>query len=323
MKRVIIVGSPRSNGRSAHLAEMLFEANIDERPEDELYLVPVSEVEIGPCIGCDACRAKSAIVLKDDEGSEVSVLRHRCVFDDDMQTLYDLIDEADELTVVSPVFFSGAPAPMKCVLDRLQPYFWVTQERGRELAGKRDDDEAPKDEKAAVVDAGYERRMATKRPATLHVIGEGGDPFGFLPLVSEVKSALACAGFKLEHVFDWVGKIDLAGEITAEAAEVELQGASVMGAPSEHAIEEPQPFEGDEEGGASRPRPRLDLGAKPYGAQSGKGGSSQPNKSRSRGNAQQTRQSKAGDRPGARSGKGGAGSQPAKGKGKSRGGRRG
>ena len=44
MNRVIIVGSPRSGGRSAHLAEMLFEANIDECPEDELYLVPVSEL---------------------------------------------------------------------------------------------------------------------------------------------------------------------------------------------------------------------------------------------------------------------------------------
>ena len=49
MKRVIVVGSPRSKGRSAHLAEMLFEANIDECPEDEIFLVPVSEVEIGPC----------------------------------------------------------------------------------------------------------------------------------------------------------------------------------------------------------------------------------------------------------------------------------
>ena len=55
MKRVIIVGSPRSNGRSAHLAEMLFEANIDERPQDELFLVPLSEVEVGPCIGCNEC----------------------------------------------------------------------------------------------------------------------------------------------------------------------------------------------------------------------------------------------------------------------------
>ena len=189
MKRVIVVGSPRSNGRSAHLAEMLFEANIDERPEDELYLVPVSEIEFGPCIACDGCKKKTEVILKGEDGSEVVELKHRCVFDDDMQTVYDLLDEADEFTIVSPIFFSGAPAPMKALLDRLQPYFWANA------------------------------RAAEKRPATLHVIGEGGDPHGHAPLVSEVKSALAVAGFRLERVFDWVGKIDAQGEILEEAEE--------------------------------------------------------------------------------------------------------
>jgi multimeric flavodoxin WrbA len=206
MKRVILVGSPRSKGRSAHLAEMLFEANIDERPEDELFLVPVSEVEIGPCIGCSACRKQTEVVFKGDGGQEFTELRHRCVFDDDMQTLYDLLDEADELTVVCPVFFSGTPAVMKCVLDRLQPYFWVNQ-RGRFLIENPLPGPAP------------------KRPATLHVIGEGGDPHGFAPLVGEMKSALACAGFRLERVMDWVGKIDADGTIVAEADELDVEKA--------------------------------------------------------------------------------------------------
>lgn len=195
MKRLIIVGSPRTDGRSAHLAEMLFEANIDERPEDELFLVPVSEVEIGPCIGCDGCREKSNVILKGDDGKEVTVQRHRCVFDDDMQTLYDLVDDADEVTVVAPVYFSGASAPFKCVLDRLQPYYWADAGKGK------------------------------KRPATLHVIGEGGDPHGYDALVSEVRSAFACAGFRLERVFDWVGKIDADGEITADAREITFDAA--------------------------------------------------------------------------------------------------
>ena len=79
MKRLILVGSPRTNGRSAHLAEMLFEANIDEHPEDELFLVPVSEVEIGPCIGCNACRKKSSVILKDDDGNEEREPQRRAV----------------------------------------------------------------------------------------------------------------------------------------------------------------------------------------------------------------------------------------------------
>ena len=44
-----------------------------------------------------------------------------------------------------------------------------------------------------------------------------GDPHGFSALVSIVRSALAVAGFRLETVFDWVGRIDNDGEITAEA----------------------------------------------------------------------------------------------------------
>ena len=193
MKRVIIVGSPRSNGRSAHLAEMLFEANIDERPEDELFLVPISEIDVSPCIGCNACRKKSEVTFKNEDGNEVTELFHRCIFDDDMQTVYDLLDDADALTIVTPIYFSGLPGPMKCLIDRLQPYFWEYCENGPRLP---------------------------KRPLELHVVGEGGDPHGFAPLVSEVKGPTALAGFGLERIFSWVGKIDAKGEIIAEAEEV-------------------------------------------------------------------------------------------------------
>ena len=193
MKRVIIVGSPRSSGRSAHLAEMLFEANIDERPEDELFLVPISEIDVSPCIGCNACRKKSEVTFKNEDGNEVTELLHRCIFDDDMQTVYDLLDDADALTIVTPIYFSGLPGPMKCLIDRLQPYFWEYCENGPRLP---------------------------KRPLELHVVGEGGDPHGFVPLVSEVKGPTALAGFGLERIFSWVGKIDAKGEIIAEAEEV-------------------------------------------------------------------------------------------------------
>ena len=186
MKRMIIVGSPRSNGRCAHLAEQLFEACIEDCPDDELYLVPVSELEIGPCVGCGGC-------AKQEEDAYPA-----CIFDDDMQQLYELLPEMDELVVVSPVYFSGAPSSMKAVLDRMQPYFFAYETPERRAAGT----------------------LPPKRPATLHVVGEGGDPFGFAPLISEVKSSLACAAFKLERVLSWVGKISAEGEILEDAEEV-------------------------------------------------------------------------------------------------------
>lgn len=229
MKRLILVGSPRTEGRSAHLAEMLFEANIDEFPQDELFLVPISEVEVGPCIGCDGCREKSEVIIKGEDGKEASLWKHRCVFDDEMQAIYDLLDDADQVVAVCPVYFSGAPAPFKCLLDRLQPYFWS------------------------------DARFGEKRSAVLHVLGEGSDPHGFGALVSEVCSALAVAGFKLERVLDWVGCIDAEGEITAEARECDLaEAGSGAFSPAEPA-----------EPGKPAERPKLNLYGSPFG--NGKG----------------------------------------------------
>lgn len=237
MKRMIIAGSPRPNGRSGHLAEMLFEANIDERPEDELYLVPVAEIELAPCIGCNGCKRKTEVTLKDDDGTEITVLKHRCVFDDDMQMVYDLLDEIDQLTVVAPVFFSGAPATLKALLDRLQPYYWANA------------------------------RAAEKRPAVLHVIGEGGDPHGYGALVSEVKSSLSCAGFRLERVFDWVGKIDESGQIQQEATETVLWPEG-QGAPARTQAPSETPSRADGADSSAKPaqRPKLDLSASRKGA---------------------------------------------------------
>ena len=211
MNRLIIVGSPRTDGRSAHLANMLFETCIEECPDDELALAPVSTLSVAGCMGCDACRDNIAKLVElgeeafDDDFAP-------CVIDDDMQEIYELIDAADEITVVSPVYFAGPPSRLKALLDRLQPYYWT------------------------------DARAEEKRPAVLHVVGEGGDPHGFSALVTIVRSALAVAGFRLETVFDWVGKIDNDGEITAEA---EVRSIEDFFAAADSAVAPAQGAEGD------------------------------------------------------------------------------
>ncbi len=163
------------------------------------------------CTGCDACRDNIAKLVElgeeaiDDDFAP-------CVIDDDMQEIYELIDSADEITVVSPVYFAGPPSQLKALLDRLQPYYWTNA------------------------------RVEEKRPAVLHVVGEGGDPHGFSALVSIVRSALAVAGFRLETVFDWVGKIDENGEITAEA---EVRSIEDLFAAADSAMTPAQGAEGD------------------------------------------------------------------------------
>ena len=177
MNRVIVVGSPRTNGRSAALAEELFEACIEECPDDQISLIPLSSLTVLPCQGCNVC-------MKSEE--------HACHLEDDMADIREVLDDADELTIASPVYFAGAPATLKAFLDRLQPYFWT------------------------------KARYGNMRPAMLHVIGEGHDPFGFDPLVVTVKSALFTAGFKLERVLNWVEKISEKGEILDDAEVTEV-----------------------------------------------------------------------------------------------------
>lgn len=199
MNRLIIVGSPRVDGRSAHLANLLFESCIEECPDDELALAPVSTLDIAGCQGCDACKRRTECAQEGD-ADDAGEAALPCAIDDDMQELYELIDAADELVVVSPVYFSGPPSQLKALLDRFQPYFWT------------------------------DARRRVKRPCTLHVVGEGGDPHGYDALVGCVRSAAAVAGFKLETVFDWVGKIDDTGEIVADATEISLDDAGALSA---------------------------------------------------------------------------------------------
>ena len=92
---------------------------------------------------------------------------------------------------------------MTALLDRLQPYFWEW------LAKRRAGEEGCK-------------LAARKRSATLHIIGEGLDKNGYIALVSKVRSALAPAGFHLDRILDWVGKIAADGTIEGEADEYTL-----------------------------------------------------------------------------------------------------
>lgn len=171
MNRLIICGSPRARGRSAGLAESLRFAYEDAFPGDHVDVVMLSDVRIAPCTGCEACAA--------------NIGRHElyCIIADDMVRVRGLLNECDELAVVSPVYFAGVPAQLKSFLDRLQPYYYANW------------------------------RAKPKRPASLYVVGEGGDPHGFGPLVGEVRSALSVAGFKLADVHDWVGLVGAAGAL--------------------------------------------------------------------------------------------------------------
>ena len=234
MNRLIICGSPRLGGRSAKLASTIFEGCIAEFPDDEVQLVPISELDVKGCTGCGGCNVRFADGArratgepapadgksvnsassrngkttdgdKNEDNDKISPSA-RCVIDDDMTYIYEHLDRADEAIVVSPVYFSGAPSQLKAMLDRLQPYY-------AETADARDE----------ATRQGKQFKTAVK-PLTLHILGDGKSPHGYDSLVSEVQSAFAVAGFRLEAIADWVGKISETGEIKGEAQMYALAG---------------------------------------------------------------------------------------------------
>lgn len=208
MHRTVLVGSPREEGRCAHLADALFDACIEDCPDDGASVISVASLEVAPCIGCDRCKRPLAedaperrpvpevddplrqapIVYKSDAAA------HQCFMRDGMDDVRLHLDAANQLVVVSPLYFAGPPAQLKSVLDRLQPYYW----------------------------SDIRSRTKKRRSFELHVVGEGGNPYGFDPLVGILRSALGACGFKLARVLDWTDCISEDGQIVADAQEHEM-----------------------------------------------------------------------------------------------------
>ena len=248
MNRLIIMGSPRSHGRCAALAEVLFDTYIEQYPHDAIFLAPISELTLDflhkqlpnataplPLAEASAPAQTPLAEAEANVPAQTSVLpaqmqdssaqpgatqpvqpgsahqaprvpdacaakqfdEYAYLFEcsDDMKELYAQLNSADELIIVSPVYFSGAPAEFKVLLDRMQPYYL----RNRAL--------------------GVEK--AAYKPAILHIVGEGGDPHGFKALASEVKSAFSQAGFAVSRVLNWVGCISEDGSILHDPCDIE------------------------------------------------------------------------------------------------------
>ncbi len=162
---LIINGSPRINGKCARVVRLLT-AHLERTcPQDECELFEVAASQVEGCNGCAFCETAGT-----------------CIYEDDMTGLLAQLERAQHVLMVVPIYFAGAPSQAKAVLDRMQPYFWEYLKRKR---------------------AGLP--PAEKRPLTLFVVGDGGDPHGFEPLVATVRSSMALAGFAIDEVVPLVG----------------------------------------------------------------------------------------------------------------------
>jgi len=185
MNVTLIEGSPRKGGNTASMAELL--TRHLRSASAQVTRFSVAEQYFAPCTGCNVCLKTGECVLS-SEG-------------DAMPELYDALDACDGLLWVTPVYFAGLPAQLKCLVDRLQAYY------GRRLL--------------------HGRPAESRRPAAAVVIGAGGDPFGAQAAVIELRSASQMAEFTLTDPLVIIGP-DVAGDIDDERFAEERLAARLL-----------------------------------------------------------------------------------------------
>lgn len=104
VKTLIFNGSPRNNGGTAALIKEL-EVNLT----GVVNTINSYQLNISPCIDCRYCWTND-----------------KCSLDDEMQKVYQLIDEADNIVIASPIYFGELTGSLLSLMSRLQ-YFYAAR----------------------------------------------------------------------------------------------------------------------------------------------------------------------------------------------------
>ncbi len=96
-----IYGSPRRDGNSELLLDRCLEGA--QKKGAQVKSLHAAALKVGSCQACGGC---------DSTG--------QCVFSDDMDEVYPLLEEAQAIVLATPVFFYSPPAQVKALIDRSQ-----------------------------------------------------------------------------------------------------------------------------------------------------------------------------------------------------------
>jgi len=96
-----ITGSPRRGGNTDMLLNEVMRGAASRGAEVKTIIL--SQLDIAPCQHCDSCLETG-----------------RCKVEDDMQMVYDELEQADRIILASPLHFMGVTAQTKAMIDRCQ-----------------------------------------------------------------------------------------------------------------------------------------------------------------------------------------------------------
>lgn len=113
----ILLGSPRKGGNSETLAEALAAGAASKGYE--VRKRRLAGMKLTGCVDCRGCWGRG----------------EPCMLDDDMGKLYEDIEAASVVALVSPLYYYTWSAQIKPVIDRMQPYNAEGAPRG--VKGKR------------------------------------------------------------------------------------------------------------------------------------------------------------------------------------------
>jgi len=101
MKILVLNGSPRINGNTSSLVESF--KNGAESAGHEVRVLQVGTMKISGCIGCEYCR---------------NLGNGECALKDDMQNVYNGLDDADIVVFASPVYYWSFTGQMQSTISR-------------------------------------------------------------------------------------------------------------------------------------------------------------------------------------------------------------
>lgn len=101
MKTLIITGAARPHGHTRQMVDFLL-AHL----KGEVEIIDAYRFQFDPCRDCRYCWKHPA-----------------CVINDNMQDVYKLVEQADNIILASPMYFHSVTGKMKTLIDRFQVYW--------------------------------------------------------------------------------------------------------------------------------------------------------------------------------------------------------
>jgi len=111
----IFIGSPRKKGNTSFLSQK-FRDYLSEELQSEISFL--YDLNILPCTDCRNCKKGNLV----------------CTVKDDMENIYEKIDQSDVLIFATPIYWFGPSAQMKLLIDRLRPYYGNKRLKGKKAA---------------------------------------------------------------------------------------------------------------------------------------------------------------------------------------------